>query len=387
MSPTEPWISAAGASARRMEEPGASSPSPPSSVRTVRRSASLSSERGRATELRSSPKARFGSDDSGASDADSNPRGERNWRPASPSGTVTDEETPRSEEEPVRRPRPSRASSLKGAASMSLWSSGASLFRSRRKSEATKLKREATRQKRRDDRFFGSSVGSAAEMNALVERSTSVSAFDGWLAAADVADPPKAALDEKTPTAPSLGGKPSNGGAGTASASTVHRRSESQAKKQVRSDAERDDVPSDRPRPSEISSTARRRLAANRDGSGAESSDGGGSEGVKGCLPGCHPGTRETLAIPSASTESRITSSSDARANCGRWRPRARRRARERRRRRRRFARFPRPSPPDAAARRRRRRRRRRSSPSISTACSSPWKAGAPRFRSLARGW
>ena len=125
---------------------------------------------------------------------------------------------------------------------MSLWSSGASLFRSRRKSEATKLKREATRQKRRDDRFFGSSVGSAAEMNALVERSTSVSAFDGWLAAADVADPPKAALDEKTPTAPSLGGKPSNGGAGTASASTVHRRSESQVKKQVRSDAERDDV-------------------------------------------------------------------------------------------------------------------------------------------------
>ena len=257
VSPTEPWISAAGASARRMEEPSASSPSPPSSVRTVRRSASLSSERGRATELRSSPKARFGSDDSGASDADSNPRGERNWRPASPSGTVTDEETPRSEEEPVRRPRPSRASSLKGAASMSLWSSGASLFRSRRKSEATKLKREATRQKRRDDRFFGSSVGSAAEMNALVERSTSVSAFDGWLAAADVADPPKAALDEKTPTAPSLGGKPSNGGAGTASASTVHRRSESQAKKQVRSDAERDDVPSDRLRPSEISSTAR----------------------------------------------------------------------------------------------------------------------------------
>ena len=62
------------------------------------------------------------------------------------------------------------------------------MFRSRRKSEATKLKREATRQKRRDDRFFGSSVGSAAEMNALVERSTSVSAFDGWLAAADVAD-------------------------------------------------------------------------------------------------------------------------------------------------------------------------------------------------------
>ena len=285
VSPTEPWISAAGASARRMEEPGASSPSPPSSVRTVRRSASLSSERGRATELRSSPKARFGSDDSGASDADSNPRGERNWRPASPSGTVTDEETPRSEEEPVRRPRPSRASSLKGAASMSLWSSGASLFRSRRKSEATKLKREATRQKRRDDRFFGSSVGSAAEMNALVERSTSVSAFDGWLAAADVADPPKAALDEKTPTAPSLGGKPSNGGAGTASASTVHRRSESQAKKQVRSDAERDDVPSDRPRPSEISSTARRRLAANRDGSGAESSDGGGSEGVPTRVP------------------------------------------------------------------------------------------------------
>ena len=233
-----------------MEEPSASSPSPPSSVRTVRRSTSLSSERGRATELRSSPKARFGSDDSGASDADSNPRGERNWRPASPSGTVTDEETPRSEEEPVRRPRPSRASSLKGAASMSLRVRGRRCFvhgaRARRRNSNARRRDATTRRS-----ILRASVGSAAEMNALVERSTSVSAFDGWLAAADVAGPQRGVgHDEKTPTARSLGGKPSNGGAGTASASTVHRRSESQVKKQVRSDAERDDVPSDRLRPS-----------------------------------------------------------------------------------------------------------------------------------------